>query len=76
MSKKFKISGSYIEEVYFSRIYEIDEAQFSDHDEIIDYVTEFSSEDAQFFDSSEWHSEGSEDAGDGGFIIYEIKELT
>jgi hypothetical protein len=73
--KKFKVSGSCIGEVFFSRIYEIDEAQFSD-DEVIDYVTELSSEDAQFFDSSEWDSEGSEDAGDGGFTIHEIKELT
>ena len=74
--RKFKVSGSCIDEVFFSRIYEIDVAQFSDDDEVMDYVAKLSSEDAQFFDSSDWDSEGSEDARDSGFTIHEIKELT
>ena len=73
--KKFKVSGFFIDRIHFSLVYEIDEAQFSDHDEVIDYVTELSSDDARHFDVSEWDSDGSEDAGDSGFTIDEINQL-
>ena len=58
----------------FSRIYAIDDADFSDDDELMDYMDELASTDAMEFEVSEWNEEGSEDIG-GGFSIDEINKL-
>lgn len=71
---KFEVLGSYTDRVYFSRIYAIDDADFSDDDELMDYMDELASTDAMEFEVSEWDEEGSEDIG-GGFSIDEINKL-
>lgn len=71
---KFKVSASCTDRLYFSRIYEIDDSEFGDAEELMDYVSEISSQDAMMFDSSEWDEEGSEDVG-GGFSIDAIERL-
>ena len=71
---KFEVLGSYTDRVYFSRIYEIDDVDFSNHDELTDYMSELASTDASEFEVSEWSEEGSEDIV-GGFSIDEINQL-
>lgn len=71
---KFKVSASCTDMLYFSRIYEIDDSEFEDAEELIDYVSELSTEDAMMFDPSQWDEEGSEDVG-GGLSIDTIEQL-
>ena len=71
---KFEVLGSYTDRVFFSRIYEVDDSDFSDHEELKDYVDELARNDAMEFEISYWNEEGSEDIG-GGFSIDEINLL-
>lgn len=71
---KYKVIASYTERVYFSKIYELDDAEFDDDGEIMDYVGDLAYEDTLNFDPSEWDEEGSEDTG-GGVSVDEIVKL-
>lgn len=71
---KYKVMASYTDRVYFSKIYEIDDAEFDDEDEIMDYIGDLAYEDTSNFDPSVWGEEGSEDTG-GGVSIDEIVKI-
>jgi hypothetical protein len=71
---KYKVMASCTDRLYFSKTYEIDDAEFEDEEELMDHLSDLASEDAMMFDPSEWEEEGSEDVG-GGLSIDEIEQI-
>lgn len=67
----YRVSGNIIEDMFYSKVFYIDESQFTDQEDLKDAIEEMALED--WCEGEEWNQE----AGDifDGFTINEIKRI-
>lgn len=71
--KKYKVTGSFLDRTYYSKVFEIyikDLENESDIKDYLKYITQM--DESEIFHN--WNNEGSEDAG-GGFNISSIEAI-
>jgi hypothetical protein len=71
---KYKVTGSFLDRTYYSRVFEIDTDEY-EADEDIEYHLKQLAIDEGYDIPTEWKHEGSEDRG-GGFEIESIQKIS
>jgi hypothetical protein len=71
---KYKVTGSFLDRTYYSRVFEIDTGEYEADEDIEDYLKQLAI-DEEYDIPTEWKHEGSEDRG-GGFEIESIQKIS
>ncbi len=71
---KYKVTGSFLDRTYYSKVFEIDTGEYEADEDIEDYLKQLVIDEENDI-PTEWKREGSEDRG-GGFEIESIQKIS